>query len=84
MAIEERAKAAGVSVSAYVRAAALGRKLRRRGDLDALDVLVEADAELTRLAERLAGGEGQECVEEARRRFVGFRERMALAAGDLG
>ena len=48
--VEDRAERAGLSVSAYLRAAALGRAVRTRGMSDATDALCDLEAVLSVLA----------------------------------
>lgn len=86
-AIEARAERAGLSVSAYLRAAALGRAVRARGTSDAVDALCDLVREVTGLCDLvrdLAAAAG--CAEraaEALRQVEGARDSLAEAAGRL-
>lgn len=85
--IEARAECAGLSVSAYLRAAALGRAVRARGTSDAVDALCDLVREVSGLGEMvrdLAAAAG--CAERATevlRRVDAARDALAEAAGRL-
>lgn len=72
-AIEARAERAGMSVSGYMRVAALGRAIRTRGMSDATDALCDLEAVLSALAVSLRDAAGA----------VGRPERMAAELGEL-
>lgn len=86
-AIEARAERAGLSVSSYLRAAALGRAARSRGTSDAVFALCDLIREvavLCDMARDLAAAAG--CADRAAevlRRVDTARDNLADAAGRL-
>ena len=85
--IEERAAAVGLSVSAFARAATLGRKVRVAGSADAVDALtrlnqqlIEASAAFRACLDR-GGQESQ--IAAILDRIKAVQDRMAQAAARL-
>lgn len=80
--IEARANRAGLSVSAYLRDAGLGRAIRARGASDARVSLSALDGALTELVDAL-GEAGPDRVAAALSHIKSARDLMIEAAGRL-
>lgn len=81
-AIEARAERAGLSVSAYLRDAGLGRAVRARGASDAMVALSALDGALTELVGAVQGA-GKERASAALARVESARDLMIKAAARL-
>lgn len=80
--IETRAERAGLSVSAYLRDAGLGRAMRARGASDARVSLSALDSALSELVDAL-GESGPDRVRAALAHVAAARDLMIQAAARL-